>query len=244
MRASYGMFYDHPLLGLAFDSDVADATQAPQIVLFGGSPTSGAAGCNLNAANTFMGILNCPGFTYLPNQQRFDPTPNTTSLWTNQNFLATGIPLRTMLPFGFPTAKDFQYSYSNQVNLALEHDFGHNFSLGLQYNFNGGRHLNRPINANAVHTDLLVANWKNALAAGDPGAQEGPLSVGSVGLPCGVGPTGVPWVSPAIVNFFRPSGTNPSFKAALSVPPLSGCNPAVQGLLSLDGLGLGCGCAV
>jgi len=238
VRASYGMFYDHPLLGLAFDSDVADATQAPQIVLFGGSPSSGAAGCNLNAANTFMGILNCPGFTYLPNEQRFDPTPNTTSLWTDQNFLATGIPL-TMLPFGFPTAKNFVYSYSNQANLGLEHDFGHNFSLGLQYNFNGGRHLNRPINGNAVRTDLLVANWKNALAAGDPGAQEGPLSVGTIGLPCGVGPTGVPWVSPAIVNFFRPSGLNPSFKAALSVAPLSGCNPAIQGLLSLDGLGLG-----
>ncbi|HSB75349.1 MAG TPA: TonB-dependent receptor, partial [Terriglobales bacterium] len=38
IRASYGLFYDHPLLALAFDSDVADGAQAPQVVLFGGSP--------------------------------------------------------------------------------------------------------------------------------------------------------------------------------------------------------------
>ena len=238
IRASYGLFYDHPLLGLAFDSDVADGTQAPQIVLFGGSPSAGPA-CNFNAANTFMGILNCPGFTYLPNQQRFDPTPNTQSLWTNQQFLGTGIPL-TFLPFGFPTGKGFQYSYSNQANFTVEHDFGHSFSLGLQYNFNGGRHLNRPINANPVHTDLLIANWKNALAAGDVGAKSGPLFVGSVGAPCGLGPTGIPWVASPIVNFFRTSGLNPSFKPALSpIGPIAACNPLVQGLLSIDKLGVG-----
>ena len=38
VRASYGMFYDHPLLGLAFDSDVADGSQAPQLVSDSGSP--------------------------------------------------------------------------------------------------------------------------------------------------------------------------------------------------------------
>jgi outer membrane receptor protein involved in Fe transport len=31
IRASYGIFYDHPLLALAFDSDVADGAQAPQV---------------------------------------------------------------------------------------------------------------------------------------------------------------------------------------------------------------------
>src|SRR5205814_10683128 len=38
IRANYGIFYDHPLLALAFDSDVADGAQAPQIILFVGSP--------------------------------------------------------------------------------------------------------------------------------------------------------------------------------------------------------------
>ena len=37
VRASYGMFYSHPLLALAFDSAVADGTQAPQLAFFGTS---------------------------------------------------------------------------------------------------------------------------------------------------------------------------------------------------------------
>src|SRR5207237_670914 len=62
IRGSYGIFYDHPLLALAFDSDVADGSQAPQIILFGGSPCNPAAPLtassvlNLNATNSFQGI--------------------------------------------------------------------------------------------------------------------------------------------------------------------------------------------
>ncbi len=231
IRASYGIFYDHPLLALAFNSDVADGTQAPQIVLFGGSPTSGGAGCNMNAANTFTGILNCPGFTFLGNQQRFNPTANTSSLWTNQNFLTAGVPL-TMLPFGFPTAKNFQYAYSNQANLTLEHDFGGNFSLSLGYNFNGGRHLNRPINANAVRTDLLVRNWQLAMA--DPlvpasvkaGFANDPRQVITSGV---VG--GVPYFPAAAVNFFRRSGINTTL-----VPFGSPTYLAIRGALNAFGL--------
>ena len=82
MRASYGIFFDHPMMALVFDSVVADGTQAPQILLFGGNlnqcsiPNIANA---LNAANAFAGRLGClpAGFTYLPGQQRFDPTPNT-----------------------------------------------------------------------------------------------------------------------------------------------------------------------
>src|ERR1035441_10645265 len=37
MRASYGIFFDHPMMALVFDSVVADGTQAPQILLFGGN---------------------------------------------------------------------------------------------------------------------------------------------------------------------------------------------------------------
>ena len=39
-RASYGIFFDHPMMALVFDSVVADGTQAPQILLFGGSAGS------------------------------------------------------------------------------------------------------------------------------------------------------------------------------------------------------------
>ncbi len=237
VRASYGIFYDHPLLALAFDSAVADGSQAPQIVLFGGSPS----GCNLNAANAFTGRLGClpSSFNYLPNEQRFNPAPNAPSIWANQAFLNAGVPL-PFLPFGFPTAKNFVYPYSNQVNLTFEHEFGKNTSLSLQYNFNGGRHLNRPINANAVRSDLLYNNWKTALAAGDVGAQSGPLFVGSVGAPCGIGPGGVPWVASAIMNFFRRSGVNPSYEAALNASPGGAqCWGLANQLAKLDGIGLG-----
>lgn len=238
VRASYGMFYDHPLLGLAFDSDVADGSQAPQIVLFGGSPS----GCSLNAANTFTGRLGRPDLAcplagplnFLWNEQRFNPAPNAQSLFVNQGFLTAGLPL-PFLPFGFPTGKGFQFAYSNQANLGVEHDLGRDFAVGLQWNFVGGRHLNRPINANPVHSDLLVKNWQAALAAGDAGAQSGPLFVGSVGNPCGVGPQG-PYIAAPIMNFFRTSGINPSYSAAIANTPCAAIANAIQ---SADGLGLG-----
>ncbi len=245
LRASYGIFFDHPLMALAFDSDVADGTQAPQLLLFGG----GLTGCNLNdplgtltASNAFVGRLSClpPSFTYLPGQQRFNATPNTPSIWVNQNYLSAGIPLGA-LPFGFPTGANFKYGYSNQASFAIQHQFGANSVLTVQYNFNGGRRLYRPINVNAAHGNLIVQNWLNAYAAGDPGALTGnPLSVGTSGAPCGLSPTGQPWVSPAIVNFFRRSGVNPTFSPLLGPGgPLAGCSPLVNAVLSATGLGVG-----
>src|SRR5207248_2734045 len=133
---------------------------------------------NLNATNTFQGILgnsDCtpPGLAqalnYLPNQQRFNAAPNAPSAFVGQQYLAAGIPL-ILQPFGFPTGSKFQYAYANQANLTVERDLGHDFALSLQYNFNGGRRLNRPISRNAVVPQLLVHNWQVAAAAGDPGA--------------------------------------------------------------------------
>ena len=40
-------------------------------------------------------------------------------------------------------------------------DKGYAFSLA--YNFNGGHHLNRPINANAMRGDLMFSNLNAAL---------------------------------------------------------------------------------
>ncbi|HYH00023.1 MAG TPA: TonB-dependent receptor [Terriglobales bacterium] len=236
IRAAYGLFYDHPLLGLAFDSDVADGSQAPQLILFGGSPSSG---CSLNATNVFQGTLACPpNFGYLPNEQRFDSfLPN--SIFVNQNYLQAGVPL-VLQPFGFPVARDFVYAYANQANLTFQRDLGHNYALSLEYNFNGGRHLNRPINANNVRPDLLVQNWQAAVAAGDPGALGGdPRLVGSTGVPCGVGPAG-PWVSSALVSFFRPSGVNPSFVPLLQQAPGGAqCLQLANSILAAGGLGIG-----
>jgi hypothetical protein len=245
-RASYGMFYDHPLLALAFNSDVADGAQAPQIALLN---TSAPSGCtptlsNLSSSNAFQGLLSClnslplnPPFNYLPDEQRFNPAPNAPSIWVGQAFLQAGVPL-VFQPFGFPTAKDFQYGASHQANFSFEQDLGHNMSLGLEYNFNGGRHLNRPINANAVRQQFLLANWQAALS--DPlsgAAQFGPNGVGAQ-MPCNPGnPT---WISASLVSFFRPSGVNPSLANALIAGGAGGCVTLANAILSADGLNASC----
>ncbi|HEX2329022.1 MAG TPA: TonB-dependent receptor, partial [Candidatus Angelobacter sp.] len=252
IRGAGGLFYDHPLLALAFDSDVADGSQAPQFILFGGSPCTAAATpspLNLNATNTFQGVLgngNClpPGLSqalnYLPGQQRFNATPNAPSIFTNQQFLTAGpggsaVPLIS-LPFGFPTGKNFQYGYAEQGSLSVEHDLGHEFAVSVAYNFTGGRHLNRPINTNPTNPKATIENWERynswAIANAQPTVTS-PLSVGTGATPCGVGPAG-PWVTPALLSFFRKSGLNPSLTGVLAP-----CLPIANLLIQQYGLGVG-----
>ena len=168
VRASYGMFYDHPLLGLYFLGDASDGSRSGQALLFGAAP-----GCNptvpplgLTATNTFQGLAGVcfpaavTGFGYQANQQQFNSfLPN--SLFINQGYLAAGVPLLNQ-PFGYPQAKNFVYAYSQQANFAIERELGGGFALSLAYNWNGGSHLNRPINANTVRGDLLIQNWEAA----------------------------------------------------------------------------------
>ena len=253
IRASYGMFYDHPLLALQFLAQATDASATPQVLLGIGAPcTSAAASASpLNAVNTFQGILGAPtclgpaaaAFAYQSQQQVFNPNVN--SLFINQGFLAPPAPLPSpfplgFMPFGFPNTNSFQYAYSNQANLTVEHDFGHNFDLSVAYNFNGGRHINRPINANAVRGDFLVSNWERAvsaaLAAGlTPSSPNFPVSPYLVGAenpafpmyaPCGVVNGAQPYVPAALVNFFRPSGLNPSMTTVFAP-----CVPLAAGLI-------------
>ena len=229
IRASYGVFFDHPLLGLYFLGDASDGSSSGQLAFAGGSPcsTSSPAGAgSLNATNIFQGILttdSClptvPG--YLPDEQRFNPAPFTAStataenpaLFVNQNYLnpETFFPV-AFQPFGYPQSKNFVYAYSQQANFSIERDLGGGFALNLAYNFNGGRHLNRPINANTIRGDLMVANLNASIAAGEPVGS--PFTVGTTGNPCGVGSAG-PWVNSALMNFFRPGGLNPAIAAAL-----------------------------
>jgi len=269
VRASYGMFYDHPLLALAFDSDVADGAQAPQVVLFPGAP----GGCSLNASNVFQGFGLDSTFTpgpgsssctsaqqigaiaalgYVPGTQRFNPTPNAASLFTGQQYLTAGLPL-VLQPFGFPTSKNFVYSYSQQANLTFEHDMGRDVSFGIEYNFNGGRHLNRPINRNAQQPALLFANYQrasnviNAVLPFVPPSTAAQLK-SQLAAPelIGICPAllvgaGVPlpvvqglvqsygnFEPAALLSFFRPSGINPSLLSAAS--PVAPCAQTVPGI--------------
>ena len=242
VRASYGIFYDHPLLGLYFLGDASDGSKSGQLLFPGGSPCSPGGSFNpidLNATNIFQGILlSCPGFSgipgYQPNQQRFDPS--NASLFINQNYLnpASFFPL-AFQPFGYPQAKNFVYAYSQQTNLTFERDLGHDLAVSLAYNFNGGRHLNRPINANTPRGDLLIKNWQAALA--DGATTSNPLFVSG----CNVG-SGGPYVPAALLNFFRPSGLNPAIALALlSNASTAPCVQVVAPLvLQADGLSTSC----
>jgi hypothetical protein len=250
VRASYGMFYDHPLLALAFDSDIADGSQAPQIAFGPGTPkacdttTNGLSG--LNASNLFQGLLGClpASFGYRPNEQRFDALlPN--SIWANQNYLAAGIPL-SVLPFGFPTARNLQYAYTQQGSVGIERALGRDLGLSVTYNFAGGHHLNRPRDYNAPLFGALVANWRAAIA--DPTLPaavkatyaSNPQLVGSISpYVGGVGAQG-PWVSAGIMNFFRPSGVNPSICGlgtnGLTCPNIPTVQPLIAAVAQLYGI--------
>jgi len=237
VRASYGIFFDHPLLGLYFLGAASDGSSSGQLV-FGGTDVCSGAGNpgNLNAIPIFQGLL--PGangsvsspcspttnpavlglLNYSPSQTRFscpnsDPTCGVTlpsnSIFLSQNYLnpSSFLPLGFQ-PFGYPQGKGFVYAYSQQVNFTIERDLGDGYAFSLAYNFNGGRRLNRPINANAVRGDLLTANFLAANST--PGVSfSSPFAMSG----CGVSPGGTPWVDSAIMNFYRPGGINPSVAA-------------------------------
>jgi hypothetical protein len=257
VRASYGMFYDHPLLGLYFLGDASDGSSSGQLAFAGGAPCNAASKAlspgNLNGASIFTGVLsnaNCmpvAQLNYLPNQQQFQSFfpvgQSDQSLFLEQQYLTNpppqlggaAFPL-AFQPFGYPVAKGFVYAYAQQANVSVERDLGGGYALSLAYNFNGGRHLNRPINANTIRGDLMTANWQAAYSDPTSGASGGPLEVGTGSAPCGINPNnGLPWVSAALTNFFRPGGINPSIANFMSAVGAGSCVttvlPAVMGYL-------------
>ena len=228
LRASYGIFFDHPLMALVFDSVVADGTQAPQILLFGGSlePVHGTE--HLQRAQRRQCLcrhgLSClpAAFTYLPNQQRFNPTPNTQSVWINQNFLRAG----TAAGSALRAAVRLSHGGKLQVRLLQPGQPRHRARVrqqfhrrSLQYNFNGGRRLNRPINANTAIGSILIAELvqRHDRPVGHAGPEGRVLqqSAGrryrgrqsARGAKCGNPACGA-YIPPALVSFFRPSGFN------------------------------------
>ncbi len=233
VRASYGIFYDHPLLGLYFLGDASDGSSSGQLAFAGTSPCNGAGNpANLNAIPIFQGLLNQPNCTpsvfpqantnlfYEPNQQQFQALNTPQSVFLNQNYLnlaqGTFLPLGFQ-PFGYPQSKNFVYAYSQQVNFTIERDLGSGYTFSLAYNLNLGRHLNRPINANTIRGDLMTANYGAAVfdAKNNPipgrTVPASPFTVSGCNDPTDP----VPYVDPALMNFFRPGGLNPSIAAGL-----------------------------
>ncbi len=262
VRGNYGLFYDRAPGNLESQSNIFNSATVPLVILAGGNPCTAASTVsplNLNATNVFQGSLakaNClplPGINYLPGQQRFDPN-NSASIFVNQGFQASGFPL-AILPSGLPADLHYMTPYVQQVSFGLEHDLGHDLSLNVAYNLTGGRHLNRPVNVNPVNPALLVANWRAAVAAvkaGTAGVLPGgninavasptsnPLTVGTASgtLPCGQGPLG-PYVSPALLNFFRRSGLNTSLANFLDAQGAGQCVALASQIAAADQLGVG-----
>ena len=182
VRAGYGLFYDHPLLAIAFNSVTADGGRSVQLLSPGGAPS--ACGLvtpvcggnldspnNLNGSSIFQGVLNAsslpstlPSMFYLPNQQRFDPL-QPTSLFANQNYLTAGFPL-PILPFTLPVASNFVFGYAEQANLTVERVIGGTWKFSAGYQWTRGLHLNRPIDINSTDPVLLTNNLQYADAAG------------------------------------------------------------------------------
>ena len=265
VRGSYGMFYDHPLLGLYFLGDASDGSSSGQLAFAGTGGCTGAGNpSNLNAVPIFQGLQNLPvcapsvfpaanaALGYLPNQQQFQSLNFPQSVFLNQNYLnlnlanpasSTFLPLGFQ-PFGYPQSANFVYAYSQQANVTVERNLGKGFALSLAYNWNGGRHLNRPINANTIRGDLMTANYEGAYYDAVAGGGTPPASPFTVSgcSPGGALTSPYPYVDASLTNFFRPGGMNPSIAAAYALggDPL-GCVAQAQALIaSLPGFNPNC----
>jgi hypothetical protein len=241
IRAGYGIFFDHPLLAVAFNAVTADGARSSQLLSGGGTPSRVpvsplTAATVVNAASVFQGVLNAPAnFGFLPAQQRFDAKLQN-SVFVNQNFLQSGIPM-PLLPFTLHMADDFRYGYAQQANLTIEHRLGNDYRISLAYNYTHGLKLNRPRNITPSDPGRLTRNFRNAAAAGllfsSPVSVSVPTAtVAPTASTCGLAVVapgalgaliGCPATGPnaglsgqfvgtaAFFNFFRNIGPNPSF---------------------------------
>jgi Carboxypeptidase regulatory-like domain/TonB dependent receptor len=260
VRAGYGLFYDHPLLAIAFDSVTADGGRSVQLISPGGTPSACglvtlACGLNssgnsldtpnnLNGSSIFQGALNAlPSMFYNANQQRFDPT-NANSIFANQNYLTAGFPL-PILPFTLPVAKNFQYGYAQQVNLTVERVLAGTWKMSVGYQGTRGLHLNRPVDINSTDPVLLTNNLQYADAAGLGFSNPLTVALPTANVPsssttCGlnVTPTAtMPFLTPGVLGILTncPS-TIPLNNRFVSTPAFfnyfrkSGPNPSFAGL--------------
>ena len=228
IRGGYGLFFDHPLLAIAFDSTTADGGRSVQLLSAGGTPSAcgllplpsgsptppGFCGsnldspANLNGSSIFQGALNADSIYaafptsltlgYQPQQQRFDPFAQG-SLFANQAYLESGFPL-SILPFTLPVTKNFTYAYAQQANLTVERELPGSWKISLGYQWTRGLHLYRPIDINSTDPQLLDQNALNAAAAGI--SVSNPLTVvaPSTNIAATPGTCGVTVIAPAALG--------------------------------------------
>ena len=172
IRAAYGIFYDHPLLAIGFNSDIVDAAQQQQLTLLQGSASPTAL---LNAVQVFQGTVCAPGGVRSPFCAASLPpgvfTPGVASgtdyqfgrqRFNDQTFPGFG----PVLPFTLPVAQDFVYAYANQANFTVERQITKNMSFSASYLFVGAHHLPLPRAVNEIRQDLMLANFRRYAGAG------------------------------------------------------------------------------
>jgi len=249
VRAGFGLFYDHPLLAIAFDSVTADGGRSVQLLAAGGNPsacglvTTVCGGtldspANLNGSSIFQGVLNAlPSMFYEPNQQRFNPTAQG-SLFANQNYLTVGFPLG-ILPFTLPVVNNFRDAYAEQANLTVERVIAGTWKISVGYQWSKGVHLYRPIDINSTDPVLLTNNLANADAAGLNFGS--PFTVVAPSAPVAATPTtcGVAVTAPGVLGVLNGcpaplASYNGKFVGTASFFNFfrkSGPNPSFQGLV-------------
>jgi hypothetical protein len=232
IRGAIGLFYDHPLLAIATNSDIGDASQQQQAVLTAGSPASTSL---LNAAQVFQGTVCVPGATQTPvcaaqGPGVFTPgvAPSATYQFGRQRFDdQTFSGFGAVLPFTLPISKDFEYAYATQANFAVERQLTDNMALSVGYIYVGARHLPHPTDLNSPNVALQIENFRRfagrdpvntteAVAFSVPTVSDANFTVVIPGILAVNNATGLSFIAPAVANFFRPNAPNYFLAQALS----------------------------
>jgi Carboxypeptidase regulatory-like domain/TonB dependent receptor len=229
IRAAAGIFYDHPLLAVSFNSNIADGSQQQQATLLpiGGPASNGL----LNAFQVFHGTVcgvqgsnpalctggNTQGVAssaeYLYGQMRFNPS----------TFTGFG----PVLPFTLNVSKDFQYPQAVQMNFAIERQLTRDMSFSAAYIGVHAHFLAHPQDVNNVNSAALIENFRRfagrapnnlteAAFFSVPTASSATYTVVLPGLIAINNATGQRFVSAVAADFFRTLGPNYFFANSIS----------------------------
>lgn len=244
IRAAGGIFFDHPLLAVSFNSNIADGSQQQQATLLpigGPSPTGllnafqvmhgtvcGVNGSNPAICGSAVTQAVASSATYQFGRMRFDPS----------RFTGFG----PILPFTLHVAKDFEYPMAFQGNLSIERMIGRDTSISASYINVTARHLAHPQDVNQVNLQALTDNFRrftanNPVACGPnpcPATGRAPTSLSEAaffslpttsnalytvvvpGFIAVNNTTGQRIVSPIAADYFRRLGPNYFFVRALT----------------------------
>jgi hypothetical protein len=225
LRAAYGIFYDHPLLAIGFNSDIADNVQQQQLVSLPGNPAPNQL---LNAVQIFQGTVCtaaggnplCPPGVFTPGVASTAQYQFGRQRFNDQTFPGFG----PFLPFSLPVSSDFVYAYANQANVTVERKLSENMSFSASWLFTGAHHLPHPTNLNAPNNPLLIQNFvrctgtqptnTTAVLTLSPSSCSNIVAQPIPGL-IAVTTRGTV-VQPFAANLFRPSGPNYFFVQSIT----------------------------